>query len=155
MPGIIGHEAVTLVKLHVRGPAVSRDTFLRWWLCKHASRVVARSEGRASRYERPHSIGQTEPCRPFCHPQACGIDPLAQHSKGRHDDWYDVRSGGRKVDDGIIDAPEPAFWGALMASVATRHPLLAHSRMPLDEAPRCGRITLTTARWKTNQPESR
>lgn len=47
------------------------------------------------------------------------------------------------------------FWGALMASVATRHPLLAHSRIPLDEAPRCGRITLTTARRKTNQPESR
>jgi len=74
VPSFTGNEAVTLVKLHVRGSAVGREAFQRWWLHEHAPLAAAQSKGWASRYVQLHNIGPTEPGLPMYHPQASGID---------------------------------------------------------------------------------
>ncbi|QOK92196.1 LysR family transcriptional regulator [Ralstonia pseudosolanacearum] len=58
--------------------------------------------------------------------------PLAQQLKGLHDDLYDL--GFAQLDeagDGLI--VEPVWHDPLMVALPTRHPLLAHKRLPLDE----------------------
>lgn len=58
--------------------------------------------------------------------------PLAQQIKGLHDDLYDVGfAGSDEVGNGIEAAP--AWTDPLMAAVPTRHPLLIHKRIPLEE----------------------
>lgn len=58
--------------------------------------------------------------------------PLSQQIKGLHDDLYDV--GFARADeagDGIVASP---VWSdPLMVAVPTRHPLLSHKRIPLEE----------------------
>jgi len=58
--------------------------------------------------------------------------PLSQQIKGLHDDLYDVGfAQSDEVGDGILALP---VWSdPLMVAVPTRHPLLAHKRIPLDE----------------------
>lgn len=58
--------------------------------------------------------------------------PLSQQIKGLHDDLYDV--GFAQSDeggDGIL--ADPVWRDPLMVAVPTRHPLLKHKRIPLDE----------------------
>ena len=58
--------------------------------------------------------------------------PLAQQLKGLRTDLYDVGFAlSEDVEDGII--AEPVWHDALMLAVPTRHPLLSHKRVPLDE----------------------
>ena len=58
--------------------------------------------------------------------------PLAQQIKGLHDDLYDVGfARADDVGDGIVATP--AWSDPLMVAVPTRHPLLAHKRIPLEE----------------------
>lgn len=58
--------------------------------------------------------------------------PLSQQIKGLHDDSYDVGfAQSDEVGDGIIATP--AWNDPLMVVVPTRHPLMAHKRIPLDE----------------------
>lgn len=58
--------------------------------------------------------------------------PLSQQIKGLHDDLYDVGlAQSDEVGDGILAVP---VWSdPLMVAVPTRHPLLTHKRIPLDE----------------------
>lgn len=58
--------------------------------------------------------------------------PLSQQIKGLNDDLYDVGfAQSDEVGDSIVALP---VWSdALMVAVPTRHPLLAHKRIPLDE----------------------
>lgn len=58
--------------------------------------------------------------------------PLAQQIKGLHDDLYDVGfARADEVGDGIVATP---VWNdPLMVAVPSRHPLLAHKRIPLEE----------------------
>lgn len=74
VPSATGNEAVTLVKLHVRNPTVSREAFQQWWLREHAPLATVQSKGWARRYVQLHNIGPIEPGQPLYHPQACGID---------------------------------------------------------------------------------
>ncbi|WP_175687298.1 EthD domain-containing protein [Burkholderia multivorans] len=74
VPSTTGNEAVTLVKLHVRGRTVSREAFQQWWLHEHAPLATVRSKVWVRRYVQLHNIGPTEPGQPLYHPQASGID---------------------------------------------------------------------------------
>ena len=58
--------------------------------------------------------------------------PLAQQIKGLHDDLYDMGfARADEVGDGIVAMP---VWSdPLMVAVPSRHPLLAHKRIPLEE----------------------
>ena len=58
--------------------------------------------------------------------------PLSQQIKGLHDDLYDVGfAQSCEVGDSIIAV---SLWSdPLMVAVPTRHPLLTHKRIPLDE----------------------
>lgn len=58
--------------------------------------------------------------------------PLSQQIKGLHDDLFDLGfAQSDDVGDGIVAT---AVWSdPLMVAVPTRHPLLAHKRIPLDE----------------------
>ncbi|WCU83872.1 LysR family transcriptional regulator [Pseudomonas aeruginosa] len=58
--------------------------------------------------------------------------PLAQQIKGLHDDLYDMGfARADEVGDGIVAMP---VWNdPLMVAVPSRHPLLAHKRIPLEE----------------------
>ncbi|QQB33116.1 LysR family transcriptional regulator [Achromobacter deleyi] len=58
--------------------------------------------------------------------------PLSRQIKGLHDDLYDVGfAQADEVGDGIVVVP---VWNdPLMVAVPTRHPLLAHKRIPLEE----------------------
>ncbi|QDF96977.1 LysR family transcriptional regulator [Azoarcus sp. DD4] len=57
---------------------------------------------------------------------------FAQHLKGLHDDLYDAGFAlTDQVGDGII--AEPVWQDPLVVAVPTRHPLLAHKRVPLHE----------------------
>ncbi|WP_027793682.1 LysR family transcriptional regulator [Paraburkholderia acidipaludis] len=58
--------------------------------------------------------------------------PLAQQIKGLHDDLYDVGfAGSDEVGDGV--SAYPVWNDPLMVAVPTRHPLLAHKRIPLED----------------------
>lgn len=58
--------------------------------------------------------------------------PVSQQIKGLRDDLYDVGfAQSDEVGDGI--ATIPVWSDALMVAVPTRHPLLTHKRIPLDE----------------------
>ncbi|WP_059410607.1 LysR family transcriptional regulator [Cupriavidus basilensis] len=58
--------------------------------------------------------------------------PLSQQIKGLHDDLYDVGlAQSDEVGDGIL--AESVWSDPLMVAVPTRHPLLTHKRIPLDE----------------------
>lgn len=74
VPSATGNEAITLVKLHVRGPAVGREAFQQWWLREHAPLAVVQSKGWVRRYVQLHNIGPMEPGQPLYHPQASAID---------------------------------------------------------------------------------
>lgn len=74
VPSATGNEAVTLVKLHVRNPTVSREAFQQWWLREHAPLATVQSKGWAGRYVQLHNIGPIKSGQPLYHPQACGID---------------------------------------------------------------------------------
>lgn len=74
VPSVTGNEAITLVKLHVRSPAISREAFQRWWLREHAPLAAAQSKSWIKRYVQLHNIGPIEPGQPLYHPQASGID---------------------------------------------------------------------------------
>lgn len=69
-----GNEAVTLVKLHIRNPTISREAIQHWWLREHAPLAAAQSKGWAKRYVQLHNIGPVEPGQPLYHTQASGID---------------------------------------------------------------------------------
>nr|WP_276562057.1 LysR substrate-binding domain-containing protein [Alcaligenes phenolicus] len=58
--------------------------------------------------------------------------PLAQQIRGLHDDLYDIGFGkSDEVGEGLIAS---AVWSdPLMVAVPERHPLLAYTRIPLDE----------------------
>lgn len=73
-PSPSGNEAITLVKLHVRHPTLSRAAFQQWWLHNHAPLVAAQSKCWARRYVQLHNIGPTEPGHPLYHPQASTLD---------------------------------------------------------------------------------
>lgn len=73
-PSTSGNEAITLVKLHVRNPTISRAAFQHWWLRDHAPLVAAHSKRWARRYVQLHNIGPTEPGLPLYHPQASTLD---------------------------------------------------------------------------------
>lgn len=74
VPSDTGNESVTLVKLHVRSPAISREAFQHWWLREHAPLAAAHSKSWIKRYVQLHNIGPIEPGQPLYHPQASGID---------------------------------------------------------------------------------
>jgi hypothetical protein len=74
VPSTTGYEAITLVKLHVRSPAVGHEAFQQWWLREHAPLAVAQSKAWVRRYVQLHNIGPTEPGQPLYHPQARAID---------------------------------------------------------------------------------
>lgn len=74
VPSAAGHTAVTLVKLHVRQPTLSRAAFQQWWQREYAPLVVAQSQGWLKRYVQLHNIGPTAPGQAFYHPQAREID---------------------------------------------------------------------------------
>ncbi|MDP9651498.1 hypothetical protein J2793_006973 [Paraburkholderia caledonica] len=74
VPSDTGNEAITLVKLHVRNPTLSRDAFQQWWLRDHAPLATAQSKDWARRYVQLHNIGPTGPGQPLYHPQGSTID---------------------------------------------------------------------------------
>jgi DNA-binding transcriptional LysR family regulator len=58
--------------------------------------------------------------------------PLSQQIKGLNEDLYDVGfAQSNEVGDGVVAIP--AWSDTLMVALPSRHPLLAHKRIPLDE----------------------
>lgn len=118
VPSVTGAEAVTLVKLHLRRPALRRETFQRWWLREHAPLVAAQSKGWARRYVQLHSIGPIQPGQPFYHPQASVIDGVTLMSFASVDDLEDfLRSPGYRAiaDDEtrMIDTLAGEWWTSI------------------------------------------
>jgi hypothetical protein len=89
VPSATGFDAVTLVKLHVRDPAISREAFQQWWLHEHAPLAAAQSKDWTRRYVQLHNIGPTEPGEPLYHPQASTIDGVTLMSFVSVDDLED------------------------------------------------------------------
>lgn len=58
--------------------------------------------------------------------------PLAQHIKGMRNDLYDVGfAQSDEVGEGIV--AEPVWCDPLVVAVPSRHPLLAHKRIPIED----------------------
>ena len=58
--------------------------------------------------------------------------PLSQQIRGLHDDLYDVGfAQSDEVGEGVL--AEPVWHDPLMVAVPSRHPLMVHQRIPLDE----------------------
>ena len=121
VPSLKGNEAVTLVKLHVRGPAVGREAFQRWWLHEHAPLAAAQSGRWVKRYVQLHNIGPTEAGLPLYHPQASGIDGVTLMGFASLDDLEDfLRSPGQKAiaeHEGRMTDPVAGEWWTAIGMV--------------------------------------
>ncbi len=76
LPSQTGHDAVALVKTHVRRPDLDRSTFQWRWLHEHANLVLAQADTTrlVRRYVQLHNVGPTVEREPFFHPETSLID---------------------------------------------------------------------------------
>ncbi|MYM31126.1 hypothetical protein GTP58_22570 [Duganella sp. CY15W] len=81
LPGA-GSEPVSLVKLHVRKPELSRSEFQHWWLGEHAGLVAEHAGPLLKRYVQLHNVGPTSAGLPFYHADASRIDGVTLMSFG-------------------------------------------------------------------------
>ena len=125
VPSVTGNEAVTLVKLHVRNPTVSREAFQHWWLREHARLAAAQSKDWARRYVQLHNIGPTEPGQPLYHPQASGIDGVTLMGFASIDDLEDfLRSREHKAiaedEARVTDSAAGEWWTTIGMMLVNR-----------------------------------
>lgn len=125
VPSGTGFDAVTLVKLHVRNPAISREAFQQWWLHEHAPLAAAQSKGWARRYVQLHNIGPTESGQPLYHPQASGIDGVTLMDFANINDLEDfLRSPEQKAiaedEARMTDAAAGEWWTTIGMALVNR-----------------------------------
>jgi len=130
IPSALHRDAVSLVKIHVRRPEHTRESFQQWWLNAHVDAVLSKpaTHTHVRRYAQLHTIGSTQD-----DPEGEVIDGISVLSFASLNDVEDYLSTAdyREIEQHEHEACSDAgeFWTALNYSVINRlAPELATAR---------------------------
>ncbi len=129
LPSQTGHDAVALVKTHVRRPDLDRSAFQWRWLHEHANLVLAQADTTrlVRRYVQLHNVGPTVEGEPFFHPETSLIDGVTFMASST---MRDVETFLMSESHAVIAADEQSistaeagdYWSGVNFSIVDRLP---------------------------------